>query len=157
MGNIDKSHTATVITTLTFSVVALAAIIFQHSSPRLSEVETPSVEAVFENTQETDQGLNISVNETGMELESAIERLGTTEIVISFKSAFAVARKQYGPGKTFVYKNKIFSTSYAEELDNKNVKFSQDQRGDFTAEENLAETSSTIITGVFSHADKTND
>ena len=86
MGNIDKSHTATVITTLTFSVVALAAIIFQHSSPRASEVETPSVEAVFENTQETDQGLNISVNETGMELESAIERLGTTEIVISFKS-----------------------------------------------------------------------
>ena len=71
--------------------------------------------------------------------------------------AFSAARKQYGPGKTFVYKNKIFSTSYAEELDNKNVKFSQDQRGDFTAEENLAETSSTIITGVFSHADKTND
>ena len=53
MGNIDKSHTATVITTLTFSVVALAAIIFQHSSPRVSEVETPSVEAVFENTQES--------------------------------------------------------------------------------------------------------
>ena len=31
MGNIDKNRTVTVITTLTFSVLALAVIIYQHS------------------------------------------------------------------------------------------------------------------------------
>ena len=157
MGNIDKNYTAIVITTLTFSFLALAAIIYQHSSAEVSGLETPVVEAVFENAQETDQGVSISVNETGVELESDIESLGTTEIVISFKSAFSAARKQYGPGKTFVYKSKEYSTSYAKELNNNSVNFSQDQKGNFTAEENLAETSSTIITGVFSHSDKTND
>ena len=157
MGNIDKNRTTTVITTLTFTVLALAAIIYQHTSAEASGLETPVVEAVFENAQETDQGVSISVNETGVELESDIESLGTTEIVISFKSAFSAARKQYGPGKTFVYKSKEYSTSYAKELNNNSVNFSQDQKGNFTAEENLAETSSTIITGVFSHSDKTND
>ena len=55
MRNIDKNRTATVITTITFSVLALAAIIYQHSSTEVSELEAPAVETVFENTQESDQ------------------------------------------------------------------------------------------------------
>jgi len=54
MRNIDKNRTATVITTITFSVLALAAIIYQHSSTEVSELEAPAVETVFENTQESD-------------------------------------------------------------------------------------------------------
>ena len=157
MGNIDKNYTAIVITTLTFSVLALAAIIYQHSSAEVSGLETAVVEAVFENAQETEQGVSVSVNETGVELESDIESLGTTEIVISFKSAFSAARKQYGPGKTFVYKSKEYSTSYAEELNNDGVNFAQDQKENITADEILGETSGTISTDVFSHADKPND
>ena len=88
MGNINKNHTAIVITTLTFSVLALAAIIYQHSSAEVSGLETAVVEAVFENAQETDQGVSISVNETGVELESDIESLGTTEIVKSLLKVF---------------------------------------------------------------------
>ena len=45
MGNIDKNRTVTAITTLTFSVLALAAIIYQHSS-------TEVLETAFENTRE---------------------------------------------------------------------------------------------------------
>ena len=157
MGNIDNNRTVTVITTLTFSVMALAAIIYQHSSVEVSGLETLVVEAVFENAQESGQAVNAPVNEPVVKLESEIENPGNAEIVISFNSAFAAARKQFGPGKTFVYKSKEYSTSYAEELNNNSVNFSQDQKGYFTAEENLAETSSTIITGVFSHSDKTND
>ena len=157
MGNIDKNYTAIVITTLTFSVLALAAIIYQHSSAEVSGLETPVVEAVFENAQETDQGVSISVNETGVELESDIESLGTTEIVISFKSAFSAARKQYGPGKTFVYKSKEYSTSYAEELNNQSVNFAQDQKENIDTDEFLAETSGTISTDVFSLTDKPNN
>ena len=93
-----------------------------------------------------------------MDLESEIESLGTVETIISFKSAFAVARKQYGPGKTFVYKSKEYSTSYAEELNNNSVNISQDQEGNITADDEiLAETSGTISRDVFSHADKPND
>jgi len=157
MGNIDKNRTVTVITTLTFSVLALAAIIYQHSSMDVMRHETPVVDAVIENTQELDQGVSVPVNETVMKLESEIESPGTSEIVISFNSTFAAARKQYGPGKTFVYKSKEYSTSYAEELNNNSVNISQDQEGNITADEILAETSGTISRDVFSHADKPND
>jgi hypothetical protein len=149
MGNIDKNRTATVITTITFSVLALAAIIYQHSYTEVSELEAPVVEAVFENAQESEQAVSTTVNETVMDLESEIEILGTAETVISFKSAFAAARKQYGSGKTFVYKSNEYSTSYAEELNNDSVNFTQDQEENITAEEILAETSGTISTDVF--------
>ena len=81
----------------------------------------------------------------------------TTETVISFNSSFAAARKQYGPGKTFVYKNKEYSTSYIEELNNNSVNIIQDQVENTPDDESLAETSDTISTDVFSHADKQND
>ena len=61
MGNIDKNRTVTAITTLTFSVLALAAIIYQHSS-------TEVLETAFENTQESDQVVIAPVNETVLEL-----------------------------------------------------------------------------------------
>ena len=158
MGNIDKNRTVTVITTLTFSVLALAAIIYQHSSMDVMRHETPVVDAVIENAQELDQGVSAPVNETVMKLEPEIESPGTSEIVISFNSTFATARKQYGPGKTFVYKSKKYSTSYAEELNNNIVNISQDQEGNITADDEiLAETSGTISRDVFSHADKPND
>ena len=157
MGNIDKNRTVTVITTLTFSVLALAAIIYQHSSMDVMRHETPVVDAVIENAQELDQGVSAPVNETVMKLEPEIESPGTSEIVISFNSTFAAARKQYGPGKTFVYKSKEYSTSYAEELNNNSVNISQDQEGNITADEILAETSGTISRDIFSHADKPND
>ena len=158
MGNIDKNRTVTVITTLTFSVLALAAIIYQHSSMDVMRHETPVVDAVIENAQELDQGVSTPVNETVMKLEPEIESPGTSEIVISFNSTFAAARKQYGPGKTFVYKSKEYSTSYAEELNNNSVNISQDQEGNITADDEiLAETSGTISRDVFSHADKPND
>ncbi|MEE3150250.1 MAG: hypothetical protein VX284_04625 [Candidatus Neomarinimicrobiota bacterium] len=157
MGNIDKNRTVTVITTLTFSVLALAAIIYQHSSMDVMRHETPVVDAVIENAQELDQGVSAPVNETVMKLESEIESPGTSEIVISFNSTFAAARKQYGPGKIFVYKSKEYSTSYAEELNNNSVNISQDQEGNITADEILAETSGTISRDVFSHVDKPND
>jgi hypothetical protein len=121
MGNIDKNRTTTVITTLTFSVLALAAIIYQHSSKEVSELETLVVDAVIENAQELDQGVSAPVNETVMKLESEIKSVATAETVISFNSTFAAARKQYGPGKTFVYKSKEYSTSYAEELNYNSV------------------------------------
>ena len=158
MGNIDKNRTVTVITTLTFSVLALAAIIYQHSSMDVMRHETPVVDAVIENAQELDQGVSAPVNETVMKLESEIESPGTSEIVISFNSTFAAARKQYGPGKTFVYKSKEYSTSYVEELNNNSVNISQDPEGNITADDEiLAETSGTISRDVFSHADKPND
>ena len=157
MGNIDKNRTTTVITTLSFSVLALAAIIYQHSSKEVSELETLVVDAVIENTQELDQGVSAPVIETVMKLESEIKSVATAETVISFNSTFAAARKQYGPGKTFVYKNKNYSTSYIEELNNNSVNISQDQEGNITADEILAETSGTISRDVFSHADKPND
>ena len=142
MGNIDKNSTVTVITTLTFSVLALAAIIYQHSSMDVMRHETPVVDAVIENAQELDQGVSAPVNET----------------VISFNSTFAAARKQYGPGKTFVYKSKEYSTSYAEELNNNSVNISHDPEKNITADDEiLAETSGTISRDVFSHADKPND
>jgi len=56
-----------------------------------------------------------------------------------------------------VYKSKEYSTSYAEELNNNSVNIIQDQEGNITADEILAETSGTISTDVFSHADKPND
>ena len=158
MGNIDKNRTVTVITTLTFSVLALAAIIYQHSSMDVMRHETPVVDAVIKNTQELDQGVSAPLNETVMKLESEIESPGTSETVISFNSTFAAARKQYGPGKTFVYKSKEYSTSYAEELNNNSVNISQNQEGNITADDEiLAETSGTISRDVFSHADKPND
>ena len=157
MGNIDKNYTAIVITTLTFSVLALAAIIYQHSSAEVSGLETPVVEAVFENAQESGQAVNAPVNEPVVKLESEIENPGNAEIVISFNSAFAAARKQFGPGKTFVYKSKEYSTSYAEELNNDSVNFAEDQKENINADEILAETSGTIGTIVFSHTDKPND
>jgi len=157
MGNIDKNRTVTVITTLTFSVLALAAIIYQHSSMDVMRHETPVVDAVIENAQELDQGVSAPVNETVMKLEPEIESPGTSETVISFNSTFAAARKQYGPGKTFVYKSKEYSTSYAEELNNNSVNISQDQEGNITADEILAEKSGTNSRDVFSHADKPND
>ena len=158
MGNIDKNRTVTVITTLTFSVLALAAIIYQHSSMDVMRHETPVVDAVIENAQELDQGVSAPVNETVMKLESEIESPGTSETVISFNSTFAAARKQYGPGKTFVYKSKEYSTSYVEELNNNSVNISQDPEGNITADDEiLAETSGTISADVFSHVDKPND
>ena len=158
MGNIDKNRTVTVITTLTFSILALAAIIYQHSSMDVMRHKTPVVNAVIENTQELDQGVSVPVNETVLKLASEIESPGTLEIVISFNSTFAAARKQYGPGKTFVYKSKEYSTSYAEELNNNSVNISQDQEGNITADDEiLAETSGTISRDVFSHTDKPND
>jgi hypothetical protein len=157
MGNIDKNRTTTVITTLAFSVLALAAIIYQHSSTEVSGLETLVVDAVIENAQELDQGVSAPVNETVMKLESEIESVAAAETVKSFNSTFAAARKQYGPGKTFVYKSKEYSTSYAEELNNNSVNIIQDQEGNITADEILAETSGTISTDVFSHADKPND
>ena len=45
MGNIDKNRTTTVITTLAFSVLALAAIIYQHSFKEVLELETPVVDS----------------------------------------------------------------------------------------------------------------
>ena len=61
-------------------------------------------------------------------------------------------------GKTFVYKSKEYSTSYAEELNNNSVNISQYQEENITAnDEILAETSGTISKDVFSHADKPND
>ena len=93
-----------------------------------------------------------------MKLESEIESPSTSETVISFNSTFVAARKQYGPGKTFVYKSKEYSTSYAEELNNNSVNISQYQEENITAnDEILAETSGTISKDVFSHADKPND
>jgi len=157
MGNIDNNRTVTVITTLTFSVMALAAIIYQHSSVEVSGLETLVVEAVFENAQESGQAVNAPVNEPVVKLESEIENPGNAEIVISFNSAFAAARKQFGPGKTFVYKSKEYSTSYAEELNNDSVNFAEDQKENINADEILAETSGTIGTIVFSHTDKPND
>ena len=158
MGNIDKNRTVTVITTLTFSILALAAIIYQHSSMDVMQHETPVVDAVIENAQELDQSVSIPVNEIAMKLESEIESMATAETVISFNSTFAAARKQYGPGKTFVYKSKEYSTSYVEELNNNSVNISQDPEGNITADDEiLAETSGTISRDVFSHADKPND
>ena len=157
MGNIDKNRTVTVITTLTFSVLALAAIIYQHSPMDVMRHKTPVVDAVIENAQDLDQGVSAPVNETVMKLESEIESPSTSETVISFNSTFAAARKQYGPGKTFVFKSKEYSTSYAEELNNNSVNISQDQEGNITADEILAETSGTISRDVFSHVDKPND
>ena len=157
MGNIDKNRTTTVITTLSFSVLALAAIIYQHSSKEVSELETLVVDAVIENAQELDQSVSTPVNEIAMKLESEIESVATAETVISFNFAFATARKQFGPGKTFVYKNKEYSTSYAEELNNDSVNFAEDQKENINADEILAETSGTIGTIVFSHTDKPND
>ena len=155
--SIDKNRTVTVITTLTFSVLALAAIIYQHSPMDVMRHKTPVVDAVIENAQDLDQGVSALVNETVMKLESEIESPSTSETVISFNSTFAAARKQYGPGKTFVYKSKEYSTSYAEELNNNSVNISQDQEGNITADEILAETSGTISRDVFSHVDKPND
>ena len=157
MGNIDKNRTTTVITTLSFSVLALAAIIYQHSPMDVMRHKTPVVDAVIENAQDLDQGVSALVNETVMKLESEIESPSTSETVISFNSTFAAARKQYGPGKTFVFKSKEYSTSYAEELNNNSVNISQDQEGNITADEILAETSGTISRDVFSHVDKPND
>ena len=158
MGNIDKNRVTTVITTVAFSVLALVAIIYQHSSTELSELESLVVKPVIENAQELDQGVSAPVNETVIKLESEFENLAIAETVISFNSTFAAARKQYGPGKTFVYKSKEYSTSYAEELNNNSVNISQDQEGNITADDEiLAETSGTISRDVFSHADKTND
>ena len=158
MGNIDKNRTVTVITTLTFSVLALAAIIYQHSPMDVMRHKTPVVDAVIENAKDLDQGVSALVNETVMKLESEIESPSTSETVISFNSTFAAARKQYGPGKTFVYKSKEYSTSYAEELNNNSVNISQYQEENITAnDEILAETSGTISKDVFSHADKPND
>jgi len=157
MGNIDKNRVTTVITTVAFSVLALVAIIYQHSSTELSELESLVVKPVIENAQELDQGVSAPVNETVIKLESEFENLAIAETVISFNSTFAAARKQYGPGKTFVYKSKEYSTSYAEELNNNSVNISQDQEGNITADEILVETSGTISRDVFSHADKPND
>jgi len=158
MGNIDKNRTVTVITTLTFSILALAAIIYQHSSMDVMQHETPVVDAVIENAQELDQSVSIPVNEIAMKLESEIESMATAETVISFNSTFAAARKQYGPGKTFVYKSKEYSTSYAEELNNNSVNIRQDPEGNITDDDEiLAETSGAISRDVFSHADKPND
>ena len=157
MGNTDKNRTTTVITTLVFSVLALAAIIYQHSSTEVSGLKSLVVDAVIENAQELDKGVISPVNETVMKLESEIESVATAETVISFHSTFAAARKQYGPGKTFVFKSKEYSTSYAEELNNNSVNISQDQEGNITADEILAETSGTISRDVFSHVDKPND
>ena len=137
--------------------MALAAIIYQHSSVEVSGLETLVVEAVFENAQESGQAVNAPVNEPVVKLESEIENPGNAEIVISFNSAFAAARKQFGPGKTFVYKSKEYSTSYAEELNNDSVNFAEDQKENINADEILAETSGTIGTIVFSHTDKPND
>ena len=157
MGNIDKNRTTTVITTLAFSVLALAAIIYQHSSTEVSGLESLVVDAVIENAQELDQDVSAPVNETVIKLDSEFETLATAETVISFNSTFAAARKQYGPGKTFVYKNKEYSTSYTEELNNNSVNIIQDQKENIPDDEILAETSDTISTDVFSHADKQND
>ena len=158
MGNIDKNRTVTVITTLTFSILALAAIIYQHSSMDVMQHETPVVDAVIENAQELDQSVSIPVNEIAMKLESEIESMATAETVISFNSTFAAARKQYGPGKTFVYKSKEYSTLYAEELNNNSVNIRQDPEGNITDDDEiLAETSGAISRDVFSHADKPND
>ena len=157
MGNIDKNHVTTVITTVAFSVLALVAIIYQHSSTELSGLESLAVNTVIENVQELDQGVSAPVNETVIKLESEFESLATIETVISFNSSFAAARKQYGPGKTFVYKNKEYSTSYIEELNNNSVNIIQDQVENTPDDESLAETSDTISTDVYSHADKQND
>ena len=154
MGNINKNRVTTVITTVAFSVLALVAIIYQHSSTELSELESLVVKPVIENAQELDQGVSAPVNETVIKLESEFENLAIAETVISFNSTFAAARKQYGPGKTFVYKSKEYSTSYAEELNNNSVNISQDQEGNITADEILAEKSGTNSRDVFSHADK---
>ena len=157
MGNIDKNRVTTVITTVAFSVLALVAIIYQHSSTGLSEIESLVVKPVIENAQELDQDVSAPVNETVIKLDSEFETLATAETVISFNSTFAAARKQYGPGKTFVYKNKEYSTSYTEELNNNSVNIIQDQEENIPDDEILAETSDTISTDVFSHADKQND
>ena len=157
MGNIDKNRVTTVITTVAFSVLALVAIIYQHSSTEVSGLESLVVDAVIENAQELDQGVSAPVNETVMKLESEIKSVATAETVISFNSTFAAARKQYGPGKTFVYKNKEYSTSYIEELNNNSVNIIQDQKENIPDDEILAETSDSISTDVFSHADKQND
>ena len=157
MGNIDKNRVTTVITTVAFSILALVAIIYQHSSTELSGLESLAVNTVIENVQELDQGVSAPVSETVIKLESEFESLATTETVISFNSSFAAARKQYGPGKTFVYKNKEYSTSYIEELNNNSVNIIQDQVENTPDDESLAETSDTISTDVFSHADKQND
>ena len=157
MGNINKNRVTTVITTVAFSVLALVAIIYQHSSIELSEIESLVVKPVIENAQELDQDVSAPVNETVIKLESEFENLAIAETVISFNSTFAAARKQYGPGKTFVFKSKEYSTSYAEELNNNSVNISQDQEGNITADEILAETSGTISRDVFSHVDKPND
>ena len=157
MGNIDKNRVTTVITTVAFSVLALVAIIYQHSSTELSEHESLVVKPVIENAQELDKGVSAPVNETVMKLKSEIESPSTSETVISFNSTFAAARKQHGPGKTFVYKNKKYSTSYIEELNNNSVNIIQDQEENIPDDEILAETSDSISTDVFSHADKQND
>ena len=157
MGNIDNNRVTTVITTVAFSALVLVAIIYQHSSTELSELDSIVVKPVIENAQELDQGVSATVNETVIKLESEFESLTTAETVISFNSSFAAARKQYGPGKTFVYKNKEYTTSYAEELNNKNVNIIQDQEENTRDDEILEETSETISADVFSHADKQND
>ena len=157
MGNIDNNRVTTVITTVAFSALVLVAIIYQHSSTELSELESLVVKPVIENSQELEQGVSAPENETVIKLESEFESMATTETVISFNSSFAAARKQYGPGKTFVYKNKEYSTSYIEELNNNSANIIQDQVENTPDDESLAETSDTISTDVFSHADKEND
>ena len=157
MGNIDKNRVTKVITTVAFSAFALVAIIYQHSSTELSGLESLAVNTVIGNVQELDQGVSAPVNETVIKLGSEFESMATTETVISFNSSFAAARKQYGPGKTFVYKNKEYSTSYIEELNNNSANIIQDQVENTPDDESLAETSDTISTDVFSHADKEND
>ena len=56
-----------------------------------------------------------------------------------------------------MYKNKEYSTSYIEELNNNSANIIQDQVENTPDDESLAETSDTISTDVFSHADKEND
>ena len=135
----------------------LGLIETEHSLDKTASNSDFVVEAVFENAQESGQAVNAPVNEPVVKLESEIENPGNAEIVISFNSAFAAARKQFGPGKTFVYKSKEYSTSYAEELNNDSVNFAEDQKENINADEILAETSGTIGTIVFSHTDKPND
>ena len=89
MGNTDKNRTTTVITTLAFSVLALAAIIYQHSSTEVSGLESLVVDAIIENAQELDKGVSAPVNETVMKLESEIKSVATAERYYSFCSSHA--------------------------------------------------------------------
>ena len=65
MGNIDNNRVTTVITTVAFSALVLVAIIYQHSSTELSELESLVVKPVIENAQELDQGVSAPVSFTG--------------------------------------------------------------------------------------------